>query len=85
MIPEEESSIIGCISHPAYYQNYQTLFGLTGTIGEEIEQKKEISKIYDVDLYNLPRNFEEKLVIEEAEVYESKTLKYKLYNRNNYG
>ncbi|OUM62667.1 hypothetical protein PIROE2DRAFT_10982 [Piromyces sp. E2] len=75
LIPEEESSVIGCISHPTYFQNYQTIFGLTGTIGEEIE-KKEINEIYDLELYNLPRNFEEKLVINKPEILETKTLKY---------
>jgi len=74
LIPEEESCIIGSISHPTYFQNYQTIFGLTGTVGEEIE-KNEIQKIYDVELYHLPRNFKEKLIIENPEVLETKELK----------
>ena len=75
LIPEEETSVIGSISHPTYFQNYQTIFGLTGTIGEDIE-KEEISKIYNVELYCLPRNFKEKLIIEKAEVLNNKEDKY---------
>ncbi|ORX47663.1 ankyrin [Piromyces finnis] len=75
LTPEEETSVIGSISHPIYFQNYQTIFRLTGTIGEEIE-KREISKLYDVELYNLPRNFKEKLIIEEPEIYQTKEQKY---------
>jgi len=74
LIPEEESSIIGSISHPTYFQNYKTIFGLTGTVGEEIE-KNEISKIYNIELYHLPRNFKERLVIEKPEILRSKKQK----------
>jgi len=76
LIPEEESSVIASICHPTYFQNYNTIFGLTGTVGEEIE-KKEISEMYNVELYHLPRNFVEKLVIEKPEILDTQEQKYK--------
>ena len=75
LIREEETSVIGSISHPTYFKNYQTIFGLTGTMGEDIE-KEEISKIYDVELYCLPRNFKVQLIIEKAEIFNNKEYKY---------
>ncbi|OUM63765.1 hypothetical protein PIROE2DRAFT_9628 [Piromyces sp. E2] len=83
LIPEEESSIIGSISHPTFFQNYQTIFGLTGTVGEEIE-KNEIRKLYNIDLYHLPRNFKERLVIEKPEIFKSKTQKYQKIEKEEY-
>ena len=50
LISEKECSIIDSISHPTFLQNYQTKFGLTGTIEEEIE-KNEINTIYNIELY----------------------------------
>jgi len=86
LIPEEESSVIASICHPTYFQNYQTIFGLTGTIGEEIE-KNEISEMYNVELYHLPRNFTEKLIIEKSEILDNQEQKYnriiKLIQNNN--
>ena len=74
--PETESNVIGSISHPTYFENYKILFGLTGTIGEEIE-RKEIEQIYKIKCYNVPRNFEEKLKMEKMEIYENKNRKFK--------
>ena len=74
--PETESNVIGSISHPTYFENYKILFGLTGTIGEEIE-RKEIEQIYKIKCYNIPRNFEEKLNMEKMEIYENKNEKFK--------
>jgi len=53
--PETESNVIGSISHPTYFENYKILFGLTGTIGDEIE-RKEIELIYNVKCYDIPTN-----------------------------
>ena len=44
-------------------------------MGEDIE-KEEISKIYDVELYCLPRNFKVQLIIEKAEIFNNKEYKY---------
>ena len=73
--PETESNIIGSISHPTYFENYSILFGLTGTIGDEIE-RKEIEEIYKIKCYDIPRNFREKLISEELEICENKKEKY---------
>ena len=73
--PETESNVIGSISHPTYFENYKILFGLTGTIGDEIE-RKEIELIYNVKCYDIPTNFEGKLIKEDLEIYENKTEKF---------
>ena len=74
--PKTENNIIGSISHPTYFENYKILFGLTGTIGEEIE-RKELSKIYKVKSYDIPRKSKELLIQEKMEIYKTKDLKYK--------
>ena len=76
LIPENESNIIGSISHPTYFENYKTIFGLTGTIGEEIE-RNEIMKMYKIDSYYMPRNFKEQINKLETEIIENKNLKFK--------
>ena len=73
--PKTENNIIGSISHPTYFENYKILFGLTGTIGEEIE-RKELNKIYKVKSYDVPRNTKELLIQEKMEIYKTKDLKY---------
>ena len=73
--PETESHVIGSISHPTYFEGYKILFGLTGTIGDEIE-RKEIEEIYRVKCFDIPRNFKEKLITEKMEIYDNKILKY---------
>ena len=74
--PETESNVIGSISHPTYFEGYKILFGLTGTIGDEIE-RKEIEEIYKVKCFDIPRNFKEILINEKMEIYENKKEKYK--------
>ena len=73
--PKTENNIIGSISHPTYFENYKILFGLTGTIGEEIE-RKELNKIYKVKSYDVPRKSKELLIQEKMEIYKTKDLKY---------
>ena len=73
--PESESNVIGSISHPTYFEGYKFIFGLTGTIGDEIE-RKEIEEIYNVKCYDIPRNFKENLINEEMEIKENKSAKY---------
>ncbi len=73
--PETESNIIGSISHPTYFENYNILFGLTGTIGDEIE-RKEIKQVYKIKCYDIPRNFKELLINENIEIYENKKEKF---------
>ena len=85
--PETESNIIGSISHPTYFENYKILFGLTGTIGDEIE-RNEIEEIYKIKCYDIPRNFKELLINENIEIFKNKKEKFnKIYeiikeNRN---
>ena len=75
IVPEIESNFIGSISHPTYFENYKTIFGLTGTIGEQIE-RDEIYQIYRLKCYDIPKNFEESLIKEDSEIYETKIDKY---------
>ena len=73
--PETESNVIGSISHPTYFENYKFLFGLTGTIGENTE-RNEINEIYKIKCFDIPRNFKELLINENAEIYENKKAKF---------
>ena len=73
--PETESNVIGSISHPTYFEGYKILFGLTGTIGDEIE-RNEIEEIYKVKCYDIPRNFKENLKNENMEIYDNKKEKF---------
>lgn len=50
---QEESVTPASISHPLYFGPYRTIFGLTGTIGTEVE-RKELEKIYCIDALNVP-------------------------------
>ena len=68
---ESESNIIDSIFHPTYFENYNILFGLTGTIGDEIE-RKEIEEIYKINCYYVPKKFKDLIIIENSEIYENK-------------
>lgn len=41
------------VSHPAYFGLYKHLFGVTGTMGENVE-REEIEAIYNVDTFDVP-------------------------------
>ena len=73
--PETENNVIGSISHPTYFSNYDYLFGVTGTIGDKIETD-EIKKIYEIDCYKIPSNFKKQFIEEETEIYENKNDKF---------
>jgi len=51
--PTPESNTIAAISHPVFFAEYRELYGLTGTIGEEVE-RSEIKTIYNVDIFDVP-------------------------------
>lgn len=72
--PETESNTIASISHPSFFSNYKTIFGLTGTIGNEIE-REEILNIYSLDSFNVPPNFSCQRKIYETTLYDNKSLK----------
>ena len=72
--PENESNTIASISHPSFFKNYKTIFGLTGTIGSEIE-REEILNIYNLDSFDVPPNFASKRKIYETLLFENKKLK----------
>ena len=46
---------ITSISHPSFFNQYEEIFGLTGTLGEESE-RNEILKIYHLDSFDVPPN-----------------------------
>ncbi|KIE04702.1 hypothetical protein NF27_GI00070, partial [Candidatus Jidaibacter acanthamoeba] len=54
--PKAESLTSASISHPAFFKEYKTIFGLTGTVGEE-QERKEIKAIYNVDIFDVPPHF----------------------------
>ncbi len=72
--PENESNTIASISHPSFFSNYKTIFGLTGTIGSEIE-REEILYIYNLDSFDAPPNFSLKRQIYETLLFNNKDLK----------
>ena len=72
--PENESNTIASISHPSFFSNYKTIFGLTGTIGSEIE-REEILNIYNLDSFDAPPNFSSQRQIYEAVLFNNKDLK----------
>ena len=54
--PETENNTIASISHPSFFKHYNIIFGLTGTIGSDIE-RNEILNIYELDSFDVPPNF----------------------------
>jgi ankyrin repeat protein len=52
---QSESVTIASISHPQFFERYETVFGLTGTLGET-EERREILNLYRVDSYDIPPN-----------------------------
>lgn len=46
---------IASISHPSFFNQYEEIFGLTGTLGEDSE-RNEILKIYHLDSFDVPPN-----------------------------
>ena len=51
MVPEEENLMPSSLSHPLYFLDYDLIFGLSGTLGED---RKEIQEMYHVDTFDVP-------------------------------
>ena len=50
-----ESGTIASISHPSFFMKYSEIYGLTGTLGEELE-REEIKEMYNVTNFDVPPN-----------------------------
>ena len=74
IIPKTENNTIASISHPSFFKNYETIFGLTGTMGSTIE-RNEILEIYHLDSFDAPPNFSSKRTILPTLYFENKNLK----------
>ena len=72
--PETESNTIASISHPSFFSNYNIIFGLTETIGSDIE-REEILNIYHLDSFDAPPNFSSKRKIYPTILFENKYIK----------
>ena len=72
--PETESNTIASISHPSFFNNYDIIFGLTGTMGSDIE-RSEILNIYKLDSFNAPTNFSSQRKAYPTTLFESKDKK----------
>ena len=59
LVPEQEQFTIGEICHPIFFDMYETLFGLSGTIGNHTE-RDEIAETYQVSIFNVPPHLEKK-------------------------
>ncbi|MGE3919741.1 MAG: helicase-related protein [Gammaproteobacteria bacterium] len=53
LFPEVESNTVAALSHPAFFNLYKNVYGLTGTMGEDIE-RSEIAEIYNVSSFDVP-------------------------------
>lgn len=51
----EQTYTVASISHPSYFEPYEEIFGLTGTLGE-VTERDEILQIYHVDSFDVPPN-----------------------------
>ena len=69
--PETESNTIASISHPSFFRKYKTIFGLTGTIGSNIE-REEILDLYGLDSFDIPPNFASQRIIYPPILLENK-------------
>lgn len=61
LVIERESLTPIQLSHSVFYKIYRTLFGLTGTMGEQVE-REEVKKIYGVDSFDVPTYCEPKRI-----------------------
>jgi preprotein translocase subunit SecA len=50
---QSESTTVASVSHPSFFDQYENVFGLTGTVGE-IEERREIEEVYKVDAFDVP-------------------------------
>lgn len=55
IVPKKEGLTAASMSHPSFFAYYTFIFGLTGTIGEEIE-RNEIQQVYQVSTFDVPRH-----------------------------
>lgn len=51
--PETESNTAAALCHPAFFSLYRNIYGLTGTMGEDIE-RNEVADIYNVTSFDVP-------------------------------
>src|SRR3990167_8591674 len=51
--PGNESLTVASMSHPAFFNYYKKIYGLTGTIGED-QEREEIKILYQVDTFDVP-------------------------------
>lgn len=49
----EETLTLGALSHPAFFSYYEEIYGVTGTIGTDIE-RSEIAEIYNLTTFDVP-------------------------------
>lgn len=50
---EEESLMPASLCHPIFFSYYSSIYGLTGTMGPEIE-RAEVQEIYEVESFDVP-------------------------------
>lgn len=51
--PARESDTVAALSHPEFFGLYKNVYGLTGTMGEDIE-RREIAEVYKVISFDTP-------------------------------
>lgn len=54
--PKNESFTAASISHPSFFNDYNKIYGLTGTIGTDFERKK-LKETYNIDTFNVPPHY----------------------------
>ena len=48
---QPESGTVASISHPSYFEPYTTIYGITGTVGEQAE-REEVLRVYELAMGN---------------------------------
>ncbi len=73
--PKKEGLTAAAMSHPAFFSYYEKIFGLTGTIGEEIE-REEVHEVYKVGTFDVPRHRPSQRELLPAQIYPNNSRHY---------
>lgn len=48
-----ESATIASLAHPSFFEHYDTVYGITGTVGEP-QEREEVQRVYGLDSFDVP-------------------------------
>jgi preprotein translocase subunit SecA len=70
-----ESGTIASISHPSFFEEYDCVFGITGTAGEP-EERAEVTSVYGIDTFDVPPHRPCLRVRRSTRVFRTEATKY---------